>query len=399
MLFYGRRTDVDLNELGAFLRLHLLDNVVPFWERYGFTSRRPGIDTCLADDGTLLSDDRYLWSQLRAIWTFSALYRRIEPRPAWLRRARGIFEFAAANGRDSSGRWCFRVRPDGHILTGPTSIYADGFAIIGLTELYRAGGDERALALALETFDRVLPRLERWAEMETDPYAIPPGMKAHGVSMIFSHAFDALSEATSDLRVAEAARFHMDEVMERYLRPEHGLVVEYLNTDNSIADTPAGRAVVPGHAIESMWFQIHQLRKRSDARRIARAVAAIRRHFEAGWDDEFGGLRLGVDADGNEPVYWKFHDTKPWWPATEALYALLLAHTLCREPWCLDAYRRIHDYAFTRYPVQEHGEWRQRLDRQGRPIDEVIALPVKDPFHLPRALILSINLIDGLKVL
>lgn len=396
MLFYGKRTDVDLAELGAFLRRHLLEDIVPFWERHGFTSQRPGIDTCLADDGTLLSDDRYLWSQLRAIWTFSALYRRIEPRPAWLRRAREIFEFAAAHGRDRSGRWCFRISPDGHVLTGPTSIYADGFAIIGFTELYRASGDKRALALALETFDAVLPRLGRWAEMETAPYVIPPGMKTHGVSMIYSHAFDTLADATADPRVAEAALFHLGEVMDRYLRARRGLLVEYLNLDNTLADTPAGRTVVPGHAMESMWFQIHQLQKRGDQDRIACAVAAIRHHFEIGWDPEFGGLLLGIDAAGKKPVYWKFHDTKPWWPVTESLYALLLAHTLCREPWCLEHYRRIHDYAFTHYPVQEHGEWRQRLDRRGRPIADVIALPVKDPFHLPRALILSINLLDGL---
>lgn len=397
MLTYGARESVDLVELAAWLRRHLLEDVVPFWERHGFTSGHPGIDTCLADDGTLLSDDRYLWSQLRAIWTFSALYRRIEARPAWLRHARGIFEFAAAHGRDSSGRWCFRVSPAGRILTGPTSIYAEGFAIMGFVELYRACGDERALALALETFERVLPRLERWAEMETAPYAIPPGMKAHGVSMIFSHAFDALAEAAPESRAAEAAWFHCREVMDRYLRPEReGLLFEYVNLDNTLADTPAGRTIVPGHAIESMWFQIHQLRKHQDAGRIARAVACIRRHVEAGWDREFGGMLLGIDAEGRSPVYWKFHDTKPWWPATESLYALLLAHSLCGEPWCLAHYRRIHDYAFTHYPVPGHGEWRQRLDRQGRPISDVIALPVKDPFHLPRALILSINLLEGM---
>lgn len=396
VLLYGNRGGVDLGELRDFLLAHLLEHVVPFWERHGFTSHRPGIDTCLADDGTLLSEDRYLWSQLRAIWTFSSLYNRIERRPAWLKHARDIFEFVAAHGRDEAGRWCFRAGADGRILTGATSIYAEGFAIMGMVELYRAGGDGEALALAMETFERVLPRLDRWAEMETAPYVIPPGMKTHGVSMIFSHAFDLLSEVTADARVARAAAFHCREVMDRYLRADTGLVFEYVNLDNTLADTPEGRAVVPGHAIESMWMQIHQLRKRGDSERIARAVAAIRRHFELGWDAEFGGIMLGLDAAGREPVYWKFHDAKLWWPATETLYALLLAHEVTREPWCLDAYRRMHDYAFTHYPNLAHGEWRQRLDRRARPITEIVALPVKDPFHLPRALILAINLLDRL---
>ncbi len=394
MMLYKTRTDVDPDALKTFLRGHLLEDVVPYWERHGFSSRRPGIDTCLADDGTVLCDDRYLWSQLRAIWTFSALYNRIEQRPVWLQHARGIFDFVAAYGRDDTGRWCFRVAPDGRILTGPTSIYAEGFAIMGFTEFYRASGEPQALALAMQTFEQVLPRLDRWSAMDTAPYEIPPGMKAHGVSMIFSYAFDALSEMVSDPCVAEAAEFHCREVMDHYLRSDTGLLHEYLNLDNTIADTPAGRVVVPGHAIESMWFQIHQLRKRGDTERINRALAAIRRHFEAGWDPVFDGLLLGIDAEGKTPVHWKFHDTKLWWPVTETLYALLLAHSLCGEPWCLDYYRQMHDYAFTRYPVSQHGEWRQRLDRRGNPMTDVIALPVKDPFHLPRSLIMSIALLE-----
>lgn len=395
-LLYGDRTESDLSELKEFLRGHLLRDVMPFWERHGFSSARPGIDTCLADDGALLSEDRYLWSQLRAIWTFAAMHNRIERREAWLRRAVDIFEFVAAHGRDADGRWCFRASADGQILTGATSIYADGFAIIGMTELYRGTGDRRVLSVAMETFEQLLPRLNQWAAMQTAPYAIPAGMKTHGVSMMFSHAFDLLSEVTSDERVKREAEHHCLEVMDYYLRADTGLVHEYLNLDNTTADTPAGRAVVPGHAIESMWMQIHQLRKRGDSARIARAVEAIRRHFEVGWDAEFGGLMLGLDAAGLEPVYWKFHDTKLWWPATEAIYALLLAHAIEGRPWSLACYRRMHDYAFSHYPNAEHGEWRQRLDRRGRPITDVVALPVKDPFHLPRALILSINLLDAL---
>jgi len=393
LLLYEARQEVHLDELRAFLRRHLLEDIMPFWERHAFSSARPGMDTCLADDGTLLSEDRYLWSQLRAIWTFAGLYNRIERRPLWLKHARDIFEFVAAHGRDAEGRWCFRAAPDGRILTGATSIYADGFAIMGFAELYQATGDPRVLALAMATFEQVLPRLDRWAEMATTPYDIPPGMKAHGVSMIFSHAFDLLARVTPDERVAQAAEYHCHEVMDGYLRADSGLVMEYVNLDGTLADTPAGRTVVPGHAIESMWMQLHQLQKRGDTARIARAVAAIRRHFEFGWDHEYGGLLLGRDAAGQEPVHWKWHDTKVWWPATESLYALLLAHHHSGEPWCLELYRRLHDYAFTHYPCREHGEWRQRLDRQGRPITTVVALPVKDPFHLPRAVILAIELL------
>ncbi len=399
MLLYQNRTEVNLPELHDFLRCHLLEDIMTFWERHGFSPDRPGLDVCLADDGSLLSDDRYMRSQLRAIWTFSALYNRIEKRELWLQHAMDLYEFSVKYGRDDNGDWCFRVSPDGRILDGPLSIFTPGFAIYGMTELYRATGDRRVLETIMQSVDRVLPKIEQWDRIRIWPQALPPGMKAHAVAMIFSSAFDALSEVVHDPAIDEAARFQCLEVMDRYIRPERGgFMYEYLNLDNTVSDTPAGRTVNPGHALESMWFQIHQLRKCNDTTRLACAVATIRRHIEAGWDPQYGGLLHGIDAEGRQPVFFKHADVKLWWPATEALYALLLAHALCGESWCLEWYRRVHDYSFTHFPVPQYGEWTQRLDRRGSPVETVIALPVKDPFHLPRALIMAVTLLEKVDV-
>ena len=102
---------------------------------------------------------------------------------------------------------------------------------------------------------------------------------------------------------------------------------------------------------------------------------------------------IGIAA---ETVGWPFADTKLWWPHTEALYATLLAHEHVREPWCLEWHERVREYCFAHYPVPGHGEWRQKLDRRGNPITDVVALPVKDPFHLPRALIYSLEVLGRL---
>ena len=64
---------------------------------------------------------------------------------------------------------------------------------------------------------------------------------------------------------------------------------------------------------------------------------------------------------------------------------------MTRRPWCLEWYRRVHEYTFRVFPDREHGEWHQNLDRRGNVIPCVIkGLSVKDPFHLPRALMYSI---------
>lgn len=382
-------------DLLAIYRAELLERTVPFWLTHAIDWSHGGILTCIGDDGQIISTDKYMWSQLRAIWTFSALYNRIEPRQEWLDVARHIFNFARQFGRDAEGRWVFAVDKNGRVLQGANSIYADGFAIYGLTEFARASGDQRAIDLALQTFDNVQQRLAQPGSYQTEPYPLPDGVKAHGVSMIFSHVFDELGHFLGRSDIIATGLHHAAEVMDVYRRPERQLLFEFAGLDNALLNSPRGRAVVPGHAIESMWFMIHIFQKQGDADRIRQAVETIRWHIERGWDEEYGGILLGIDAEGGEP-WWKFADSKIWWPHTEALYALLLAHELSGEPWCLEWYRRVHNYAFSHYPVPGHGEWTQKLDRQGRPFTETVALPVKDPFHLPRSLIYGIDVLQRL---
>ncbi len=373
-------------DLLAIYRAELLERVVPFWLEHAIDWKNGGILTCISDEGVILSENKYMWSQLRAIWTFSALYNKIEPRKVWLDAAEHIFNFVKRCGRDEQGHWVFCVDKAGHILQGATSIYADGFAIYGLTELAKANGDPAAIDLALETYRKVQHRLARPGSYRTDPYPLPEGVKAHGISMIFSHVFNELGLYLSDPAVIEASLHHAREVLDVYLRPAQKLLYEFVHLDNSPVDSPQGRSVVPGHAIESMWFMIHIYRHLGDAARIRQAVEAIRWHIELGWDDEFGGIFLARDAAGLAP-WWKFAEAKIWWPHTESLYALLLAYEHSHAAWCLEWFEKVHNYAFSHYPVSTFGEWTQKLDRQGRKFSDTVALPVKDPFHLPRALI------------
>ncbi len=382
----------------ARYRTELTDSVVPFWLTHAVDSEHGGLFTCIRDDGTLINTDKYMWSQLRALWTFSALagMPELEGRRAELLAvADGIFRFVSAHGRDGNGHWVFALTREGGPHTGATSIYADGFALLGLTEYVRATGSEEALALALETSREAVRRLAVPGSYPSDPYPVPAGMKSHGISMIFSLAFFELGSLIGDEDILAQARHHADQVMDDFLQPERRLLLEFTNLDGSVIDSPRGRAIVPGHAIESMWFMIHIYSWFGDADRIRQAVEAIRWHMELGWDEEYGGILHAVDAEGGEP-WWPFADAKLWWPQTEALYALLLAFEESGEDWCLEWFDKVDAYAFRNYPVSPHGEWTQRLDRQGNPFTETVALPVKDPFHLPRALIYAIGSLSRL---
>jgi N-acylglucosamine 2-epimerase len=374
-------------------RRTLVDDVVPWWICHGIDPDGP-INSCIGDDGQLINRDRWNWSQWRAVWVFSKLYNSIEARPQWLEVAQGIYKFAAAHGPLEDGHWPLLLDGNGTVQNGYSSLYVDGFALYGLTELYRATRDPEVLALARGTFEAAERALHHRLPPPTFPYPIPEGRINHGISMIFSLAYYELAEATGDREAQAAAQSHHHRVMNQFLRADRDLVLEWIAHDGAELPSPEGTACVPGHAIESMWFQIHIARSSGDRAMIDRAVKTIRTHLERGWDEEYGGLLLAIDADGGDEVGWPHAETKLWWPHTEALYATLLAHEMCGEPWCLEWHERIREYSFAHYPVQEHGEWRQKLDRQGQPLTETICLPVKDPFHLPRALIYCVESLE-----
>jgi N-acylglucosamine 2-epimerase len=385
---------LDFSALLNQYRAELLDRTIPFWMKYGVDWKNGGICTCISDDRRVLSDDKYLWSQLRAIWTFSALYNKIEHRQEWLDIALNIYNLVKQHGRDENGNWVFLVDKYGKQLQGATSIYADGFAIYGLTELGRATGNQEALQLARATYANVQQKLAHPGSYGTAPMPIPPGAKAHGISMIFSLVFTELGEWLNDSAILNAGLDHANQVMDVFLCPKHQRLYEFARLDNALLDLPPGRVVNPGHAIESMWFMIHIFQRVKDTARIRQAIDAIKWHIELAWDETYGGIFLARDAAGS---FWEDKwDTKIWWPHTEALYALLLAYSISNESWCLEWFQRVHDYAFSHFPVPQYGEWIQNLDRQGRKLDATIALPVKDPFHLSRALINSVSVLQQL---
>jgi N-acylglucosamine 2-epimerase len=386
--------DTRFVDLLAIYRAELLERVVPFWLDHAIDWENGGIITCISDEGQVLSQDKYMWSQLRAIWTFSSLYNITEPNQKWLDVAWHIFSFVKNHGRDEQGQWVFCVNKHGDILQGATSIYADGFAIYGLTELARATNEQEVITLALETYENVQRRLAS-GTFQVAPFSVPEGGKAHAISMIFSLVFNELGHYLENEDIIEASLVHAREVLDVYLRPDRKLLYEFVNLDNSLIDSPQGRSIVPGHAIESLWFMIHIFGRRDEETRVRRAIEAIRWHMEFGWDNEYGGILHARDAEGGTP-WWRFAEAKLWWPQTEALYALLLAYEVSGEQWCLDWFERAHNYAFRHYPVPEFGEWTQKLDQQGRRFTDTVALPVKDPFHLPRALIYCIQVLERL---
>ena len=88
-------------------------------------------------------------------------------------------------------------------------------------------------------------------------------------------------------------------------------------------------------------------------------------------------------------------DDKLWWVHSEALYTTLQFFFLSDDPVFLNWHNRIFDYAFRTFPNPdpEVREWIQIRRRDGSPQEKTVALPVKDPYHIARNLILLLELL------
>ncbi len=257
---------IDLENLHRRYRRLLLDDVVPFWFRHGIDRTHGGVLTCMNDDGSLVSGDKFIWSQARSVWTFSALYNRVEKRPEFLKAAENSIRFLLAHGRDPNGRWFITPTGKADVIEGPTSIYSDCFAIYGFSEYYRATKDERLLSIALETFERVRRRVEEPDFSETAPYPLPLGWKNHGIPMMLTELTNELAQTTADSRFDALASEYAGRVMNHFVRPDRKVILEFLTTDYEELPPPAGTFVMPGHAIESMWFVMHLAERRGNQR-------------------------------------------------------------------------------------------------------------------------------------
>jgi N-acylglucosamine 2-epimerase len=372
----------------------LLDNAVPFWLQHGIDWNYGGVLSCIRDDGSVISGDKFLWSQARSVWTFAALYNRVEKRPEFMAAAENSIRFLLAHGRDQQGRWMYHADQQGREIEGATSIYTDCFVVYGFSEYYRAVRDENVLAIARATLERVCQRVEQPDFQETAPYPLPLGWKNHGIPMILTETLNEFIQTTGDASVESRLDDYVARIMDHFVRSDKKVLLEFLTTSYQELPPSAGTFVMPGHAIESMWFVLHVARRRGDQALIRRAAEVIRWHLELGWDAEYGGIYLSRDIEGH-PSYLPHSDKKLWWPHVEALYATLLAHDLTGEPWCLEWYDRVSDWAWSHFAASGGGDWMQRLTREGKPTTEVIALPVKDPFHLPRGAMLIMQLMQS----
>ena len=146
-------TDIFVQEI----RDVLCRNILPYW--LGLQDSRGGFYGEVSADGTVQKDaPRGVILNARLIWSFAAAYGALQ-KPEYLAAALHARDWFLAHFCDHQyGGVYWSVSASGEPLDTKKQLYAQGFAIYGLSELYKVTRDEEALQAAIRLYQVVESR-------------------------------------------------------------------------------------------------------------------------------------------------------------------------------------------------------------------------------------------------
>lgn len=388
--------------------------MLPFWLERSIDHEHGGLLTCFDNAGReLLSTDKYSWAQGRSIWLLAAaadLSRAGDLEfdgDSLIEHATDVARFTTEHMIRNDASCVFLTSRNGTPADpNGDSIYADCFVAMGLFRLAEATGDRRWFETATAILSQAAAKVES-GNPPTDPYPIPAGFDSFGPRMIMLVTRLAETRArrviepdhqhsTDDLADARAAvlAFRQPDATFLDMRP--------LSSDDD--DTLIARHRTPGHALEGIWMALEASDEIGDQQHTDDLVASAKVLLAQGVDPVHGGILRYVDRDGGAPhgrligapyeaLVQRTWSTKLWWVQVESIYAAALcAHEGSDRSLAASA-AELWDYSRRVFSTnQRAGEWIQIHDRAGDVLNEVVALPVKDPYHVARILMQMIQL-------
>ena len=408
-------TTIQRNQLHAAageIRRHLRDGIIPFWRDRALDHERGGYLTHFDAEGRHTgTPEKYLNTQCRLVWWFSAL-ARADLIPGALECARHGFAFLQRHFWDGvHGGWCWKVHGDGARLDDGKVVYGQSFAIYALAEYSLAGGEPAALELAGRTFELLQLHAADTAHggylenLEADWTPSAPGFHAGDRKSLDTHmhlmeAFTVLFEATRApihrRKLVEVVRLICDRMIDpaggcgrnqfdAAWRPIPAIAIRRTWNAERAGETPA----IPtdttsyGHNTELAWLMRRALEVAGEPLdRVQPTLRGLLEHaLNHGVDWELGGIFRDGTAGGGAIVF-----EKEFWQNAEALVGFLDGYELLGEVRCLEAFLNLWTFARERF-IAPCGEWRVLLDRMGRPIDPTVANDWKVSYHTGRAML------------
>lgn len=378
---------MDFKELANKYKTELLDSVLPFWLNNSIDKEYGGYFSCLDRDGSVYDTDKFIWLQGREVWLFSMLCNKLGKKQEWLDAAIQGAEFLKKYGHNGDYDFYFSLTREGKPLVEPYSIFSNTFACMAFAQLAKATGSEEYAEIARRIFKRILERRGnpkgKWCK------AVPGTrpMKDFALPMIICNMALEVEEIINDPELLEKTIDEcLHEVLDVFYQPDLGCMLENVSSlDNSRLDCFEGREINPGHDLEALWFMMNLGIRRNNKALINKCVEISLSVIEIGWDKGYGGIFYFLDSKGvpQQKLEW---DQKLWWVHIESAIAMIKGYQLTGNKECLEWFKKLDVYMWSRFKDPLHPEWFGYLNRQGEMLLPLKGGKWKGCFHVPRGL-------------
>ncbi|MBE6298863.1 MAG: AGE family epimerase/isomerase [Bacteroidales bacterium] len=372
-----------------------VNNIMPFWLKYGLDRENGGVYTCLNRDGSLIDTTKSVWFQGRFGFVAAFAYNNIEQNKEWLEASKSCIDFIEKNCFDSDGRMYFEVTAEGTPLRKRRYLFSECFAAIAMSEYSIASGDKSYAVKALDLFERILYYLETPGVLE--PKYLPTlKARGHSITMILINTASRIRAAISSEKLDKRIEESISDLKKYFIHPEYEALLEMVGENGEVIDTINGRTINPGHCIETAWFLLEEARYRNwDKDIVDTAITILDWSWKWGWDEQYGGIINFKDCKNLPPQDYS-QDMKFWWPQTEAIIATLYAYLATKDEKYLEMHRQVSEWTYAHFPDKEFGEWYGYLHRDGTVAQPAKGNIFKGPFHIPRMMIRSYMLCDDI---
>ena len=362
------RTDKFLLEV----RENLTSGILPYW--LGLKDPKGGFYGEVSSDGKVLYDaPRGVILNARIIWSFASAYQALHETS---------YLVAAVHARDyflehfcdhKYGGVYWSVDKDGERLDTKKQLYAQGFAIYGLSELYKVTKDDEVLKNAINLYKVVETY---FADRENGGYieALARDFSPLEDMSLSAHDINADKTMNSHLHILEAYANLYQVWPEEELKGAVERLLDIIGTKVMAADghlqlyfrkdwsvMPGG--VSYGHDIETSWLALEcafALKDLDIVNRVRPWALAMGKAGNEGLLPD-GSLRYEKLLDGT------FDDSRQWWVQAESVVGNLWLWKYHSDPQGAD--RALAAWKF----IKEHlvdaaaGEWWWAMLPDGKP--------------------------------
>lgn len=371
-----------------------LDTIMALWAARCTDEENGGYLTNFDEHWQLDGREKNTWAQARMCYMFGVMATLPgESRAKWLALAKQGRDFLTAHAYAGDGRWNYAFDEIGAtVLEGATSVFTDCFALMALAQYAAASGSDADMACILETFGALAANIPNPAFRDIKPHPWQPHIVYHAPYMIAVGAAGTAAAVLGDETTGPFLRLCMDQVLRFFPNNDSGYLLESLDRDGAVVNTPNGRTVNPGHIFEGMWFCIDEAGRLGMEDEVLDTALSIIRHTADAALGENGGILhrfdcFGLATEGTIPTDTGdlYATDKVDWVNCEGLCAL--AYAAAKGGGEADIHRFLtqHEYCMKHF-VSPDGEWYPLLEADGKVRRKNKGGRHRVAFHVPRTL-------------